>query len=115
MRSTATENFRLNLLRFLDANPDTRPATLSVQAGKSKDYIRMLLGKPDQSPTLDTAEKIANQIGCSLAHMIAPPSDEILTSELIEGFSQLDERGQSQVLALIRADLAQIHGHEEPR
>lgn len=115
MRASATELFRLNLLRFIDAHPDLPPATISQRAGKSKDYIRMLLNKPDQSPTLDTAEKIARQIGTTLSAMISSPSDDVMKAELIEGFSRLDDRGRSQVLALIRADLRQIDGTEEPQ
>lgn len=72
----------------------------------------MLLNNPDQSPTLDTAEKIAVEIGTTLSAMIAPPTDDQMRAELISGFSRLDDRGRAQVLALIRADLSQIDGAE---
>lgn len=108
MAPTATDLFRLRLEQYLADHPEVRPATLGAKAGKSKDYIRKLLDIPSQSPTLDTAEKIARQMGTTLVDMICPPSGLDVATEMVRLFDQLDARGRARALAAMRADLAEI-------
>lgn len=107
-KPTATQLFRMRLSRFLAENPDVRPSPLGVAAGQSDSYVRRLLTNPDQSPKLETAERIAQQIGMTLVEMISEPSAEELRNEFTSLFSRLDDQGKRRALASIRADIEHL-------
>lgn len=75
MTSKATQMFKLNLKRYLERNPDVGPSPLGKKAGRSDSYIRTLFNNADQSPTIDTAELIAKEIGMDLRQMLTDPKD----------------------------------------
>ena len=59
------------LRRFIEADPDLNPTSLSLRAGLDKTAIRQMLAKSN-SPRIETAEKICAAIGTTLTDFMAP-------------------------------------------
>lgn len=59
------------LRRIFDTRPELKPSVISVAAGLDDSTIRKLLKGANSSPRVETAQRIAEQIGLHLSDVIA--------------------------------------------
>lgn len=64
------------LRRIFDANPALKPAAISTKAGLDNSTIRKLISGANSSPKIDTANRIAEAMGFTLADVIAVGAHE---------------------------------------
>lgn len=71
-----SDPFVEGLRRIFDANPELKPAAVSVRAGLDNSTIRKLISGANSSPKIETANRIAQAMGYDLADVIAVGSHQ---------------------------------------
>ena len=86
------------------ARKDTNPSEVARRAGLNPTGVYDILSGKSRSPRLDTLNRIAVQwLGVPLAALLAEPSEDDLSQELIEVIGLLPAGERRRVLAMIRA------------
>lgn len=86
------------------ARKGTNPSEVARRSGLNPTGVYDILSGKSRSPRLDTLNRIAVQgLGVSLASLLAEPSDDDLSQELIETIGLLPPGERRRVLAMIRA------------
>ena len=86
------------------ARKDTNPSEVARRAGLNPTGVYDILSGKSRSPRLDTLNRIAVQwLGVPLAALLAEPSEDDLSQELIETIGLLPPDERRRVLAMIRA------------
>lgn len=89
------------------ARKDTNPSEVARRAGLNPTGVYDILSGKSRSPRLDTLNRIAVQwLGVPLAALLAEPSEDDLSQELIETIGLLPAGERRRVLAMIRAMVA---------
>lgn len=88
------------------ARKATNPSEVARRAGINPTGVYDILSGKSRSPRLDTLNRIAVQdLGVPLASLLADPSDDDLSQELIETIGMMLPGDRRRVLAMIRAML----------
>ena len=86
------------------ARKDTNPSEVARRAGLNPTGVYDILSGKSRSPRLDTLNRIAVQwLGVPLAALLAEPSEDDLSQELVETIGLLPPDERRRVLAMIRA------------
>lgn len=99
-----SDPFIEGIRRIFDARADLKPAKVSVDAGLDNSTIRKLLSGTNASPKVETASRIANAMGYSLATIISigahDTSPEIVN--LLDRIGLLPEKERIELDAFIQ-------------
>lgn len=86
------------------ARKGSNPSEVARRAGINPTGVYDILSGKSRSPRLDTLSRIAVQgLGVPLASLLADPSEDDLSQELIETIGLLPPDERRRVLAMIRA------------
>jgi len=86
------------------ARKGTNPSEVARRSGLNPTGVYDILSGKSRSPRLDTLNRIAVQgLGVPLAALLAEPSEDDLSQELIEVIGLLPAGERRRVLAMIRA------------
>lgn len=88
------------------ARKGTNPAEVARRSGLNPTGVYDILSGKSRSPRLDTLNRIAVQgLGVPLASLLAEPSDDALSQELVDTIGLLPPEDRRRLLAMIRAML----------
>ena len=86
------------------ARKGSNPSEVARRAGLNPTGVYDILSGKSRSPRLDTLSRIAVLgLGVPLASLLAEPSEDDLSQELIETIGLLPPQERRRVLAMIRA------------
>ena len=92
-----TEPFLIRLKAAIDADPGLTPAGLSKRAGLADSAIRLMFKRGNQSPSIQTAERICNAMGTTLVEFMSNASTPA-EREIVRLVSQLPDHLRQKLL-----------------
>lgn len=93
------QNWRENLNNIMKER-GTNARQVSLAIGKSEDYVHKLLSR--SKPNIETFSEIADHLEVSIISLYYGPTNDELTTQLINEFSKLNDEEKKYALKMLK-------------